>query len=157
MPVQECTLPYLSACTGVQFTLTQCLYKGALYLTLYHDADLHHKNVRGVASSALPRDMATIAAPWSSTCCSITHKTFRGKTRLEAGLCQLHNFLPLLTVCLNPRAAAVSCTDRPVIRPDTTLISLMQSLIISRQQKLGGFRYVCANDVDVFSDCEDTM
>ena len=44
MPVQGCTLPYLSArtrvtlpylsaCTRVQFTLPQCLYKGALYLT----------------------------------------------------------------------------------------------------------------------------
>ena len=33
MPVQGCTLPYLSACTRVHFTLPQCLYKGALYLT----------------------------------------------------------------------------------------------------------------------------
>jgi hypothetical protein len=44
VPVQVCTLPYLSACTGVhftlpqcltrvQFSLPQCLYKGALYLT----------------------------------------------------------------------------------------------------------------------------
>ena len=47
-------------------------------------------------------------------------------------------------------------TDRPVIRPDTTLISLMQSLIISRQQKLGGFRCVCVNDANVFSDYDDT-
>ena len=35
VPVQGCTLPYLSACTRVQFTLTQCLYNGALYLTFY--------------------------------------------------------------------------------------------------------------------------
>ena len=28
-----CTLPYLSACTRVHFTLPQCLYKGALYFT----------------------------------------------------------------------------------------------------------------------------
>ena len=34
-PVQGCTLPYLSACTRVQFTLPQCLYKGDLYLYLY--------------------------------------------------------------------------------------------------------------------------
>ena len=34
VPVQECTLPYLSACTRVHFTLPQCLYKGALYLYL---------------------------------------------------------------------------------------------------------------------------
>ena len=33
VPVQWCTLPYLSACTRVHFTLPQCLYKGALYLT----------------------------------------------------------------------------------------------------------------------------
>ena len=33
MPVQGCTLPYLSACTRLHFTLPQCLYKGALYLT----------------------------------------------------------------------------------------------------------------------------
>ena len=33
VPVQGCTLPYLSACTRVHFTLPQCLYKGALYLT----------------------------------------------------------------------------------------------------------------------------
>ena len=33
VPVQGCTLPYLSACTSVHFTLPQCLYKGALYLT----------------------------------------------------------------------------------------------------------------------------
>ena len=32
VPVQGCTLPYLSACTRVHFTLPQCLYKGALYL-----------------------------------------------------------------------------------------------------------------------------
>jgi hypothetical protein len=32
----------------------------------------------------------------SCTCWSTAHKTFRGKTRLEAGLCQLHNSLPLL-------------------------------------------------------------
>jgi len=32
VPVQGCTLPYLSACTRVHFTLHQCLYKGALYL-----------------------------------------------------------------------------------------------------------------------------
>ena len=31
--VQGCTLPYLSACTRVHFTLPQSLYKGALYLT----------------------------------------------------------------------------------------------------------------------------
>ena len=30
VPVQGCTLPYLSACTRVHFTLPQCLYKGAL-------------------------------------------------------------------------------------------------------------------------------
>ena len=34
VPVQGCTLPYLSACTRVHFTLPQCLYKGALYLYL---------------------------------------------------------------------------------------------------------------------------
>ena len=33
VPVQGCTLPYLSVCTRVHFTLPQCLYKGALYLT----------------------------------------------------------------------------------------------------------------------------
>ena len=33
VPVQGCTLPYLSAYTMVHFTLPQCLYKGALYLT----------------------------------------------------------------------------------------------------------------------------
>ena len=33
VPVQGCTLPYLSACTRVHFTLPQCLYKGELYLT----------------------------------------------------------------------------------------------------------------------------
>ena len=33
MPVKGCTLPYLSVCTRVRFTLPQCLYKGALYLT----------------------------------------------------------------------------------------------------------------------------
>jgi len=65
----------------------------------------------------MPRVVATIAAPQCSTCCSIAHKTFRGKTRLEAGLCQLHNLLPLLTVCLNPRVAAVSCTDGRTDRP----------------------------------------
>jgi hypothetical protein len=32
----------------------------------------------------------------------------------------------------------------------------MQSLIISRQQKLGGFRCVCANDADIFPDRDDT-
>jgi hypothetical protein len=32
----------------------------------------------------------------------------------------------------------------------------MQSLIISRQQKLGGFRCVCVNDADFFTDCDDT-
>ena len=32
VPVQGCTLPHLSACTRVHFTLPQCLYKGALYL-----------------------------------------------------------------------------------------------------------------------------
>ena len=32
VPVQGCTLPYLSACTTVHFTLPQRLYKGALYL-----------------------------------------------------------------------------------------------------------------------------
>ena len=31
--VQGSGLPYLSACTMVRFTLPQCLYKGALYLT----------------------------------------------------------------------------------------------------------------------------
>ena len=29
----QCALPYLSACTRVNFTLSQCLYKSALYLT----------------------------------------------------------------------------------------------------------------------------
>ena len=33
VPVQGCSLPYLSACTRAHFTLPQCLYKGALYLT----------------------------------------------------------------------------------------------------------------------------
>ena len=33
MPAQGCTLPYLSACIRVHFTLPKCLYKGALYLT----------------------------------------------------------------------------------------------------------------------------
>ena len=33
VPVQWCTLPYLSTCTRVRFTLPQCPYKGALYLT----------------------------------------------------------------------------------------------------------------------------
>jgi len=33
VPVQGCTLPYLSACARVHFTLPQCLYNGALYLT----------------------------------------------------------------------------------------------------------------------------
>ena len=33
MSVQGCTLPYLSACTRVHYTLPQCLYKGSLYLT----------------------------------------------------------------------------------------------------------------------------
>ena len=33
VPVHGCTLPYLSACTRVHFTLPQCLYKGTLYLT----------------------------------------------------------------------------------------------------------------------------
>ena len=33
VPVQGCTLPYLSACKRVHFTLLLCLYKGALYLT----------------------------------------------------------------------------------------------------------------------------
>ena len=32
VPVQGCTLPYLSACIRVTFTLPQCLYKVALYL-----------------------------------------------------------------------------------------------------------------------------
>ena len=32
VPVQGCTLPYVSACTRVHFTLRQCLYRGALYL-----------------------------------------------------------------------------------------------------------------------------
>ena len=32
VPVQGCTLPYLSACTRVHLTLPQCLYKGALYI-----------------------------------------------------------------------------------------------------------------------------
>jgi hypothetical protein len=31
VPVQGCTLPYLSVCTRVHFTLPQCLYKGELY------------------------------------------------------------------------------------------------------------------------------
>jgi len=30
VPVQGCTLPYLTACTRVHFTLPHCLYKGAL-------------------------------------------------------------------------------------------------------------------------------
>ena len=38
VPVQGCTLPYLSACTRVHFTLPQCLYKGALYLYLANPA-----------------------------------------------------------------------------------------------------------------------
>ena len=33
VPAQGCTLPYLSVCTRVHFTLPQCLHKGALYLT----------------------------------------------------------------------------------------------------------------------------
>ena len=33
VPVQGCTVPYLSACTRVHCTLPQCMYKGALYLT----------------------------------------------------------------------------------------------------------------------------
>jgi hypothetical protein len=33
VPVQGCTLLYLSDCTRVHFSLPQCLYKGALYLT----------------------------------------------------------------------------------------------------------------------------
>jgi len=28
VPVQGCTLPYLSACMRVRFTLPQCLHKG---------------------------------------------------------------------------------------------------------------------------------
>ena len=32
VPVQGCTLIYLSACTRVHFTLPQCLCQGALYL-----------------------------------------------------------------------------------------------------------------------------
>jgi len=84
---------------------------------------IYHKNIRRVASSPLPRDLATIAAPYGGTCCSIAHKTFRGETRLDAGLCQLHNSLTLLSVCLIPRAAAVSCTDRPTDQSsDQTLL-----------------------------------
>ena len=36
MPVQGCTLLYLSACTRVHFTLSQCLYNGALYLFFFY-------------------------------------------------------------------------------------------------------------------------
>jgi len=68
--------------------------------------------------------------------------------------------LPPPPCCLSQPSCCSSVmyrpTDRPVIRPDTTLISLMQSLIISRQQTLGGFRCVCANDDDGSSDYDDT-
>ena len=53
VPVQGYTLPYLSACTRVHFTLPQCLYKGAFYLYLVKHHALKEWGVGEVGRGAI--------------------------------------------------------------------------------------------------------
>ena len=103
MPVQGCTLPYLSACTSVHFTLSQCLTRVDFTLPqCLYNGDLYHTLVP-VQGCTLPYLSACTSAHFT-----LPHCLYKGALYLISVPVQVCT-LPYLSACTRVHFTLPQC------------------------------------------------